>query len=66
MVNKHGIVLVDNVQCERYDALVTRKISAPKYIDDEFLKALGMWDDMNAMLSHLGWRHYVQLQVSCV
>jgi len=55
---------MDDVQCERYDASVTRKISAPKYIDVGFLQALGMWDDVNTSVGHLGWRDYVQLQFS--
>jgi len=39
--------------------LVTRKIITVKYIDVELLQALGMWDDMNTLLGHLGWRDYV-------
>ena len=53
---------MDDLQREKYDALVTRKISAPKYIDVELLQALGMWDNMNALLSHLGWSDYMHLQ----
>lgn len=53
LTNKHGIVFVDEVQCEKYDGLVTKKISAPKYINVKLLQALGMWDDMNARVGHL-------------
>jgi len=62
VINKYNIVFVEDVQRERYDALVTRKISAPKYIDVELLQGLGMWDDMNASIGHLGYCDYVQLQ----
>ncbi|KAJ8431382.1 hypothetical protein Cgig2_027976 [Carnegiea gigantea] len=61
-LNKHGIIFVDDLQREKYDALVARKISAPKYIDVELLQALRMWDDVNALLGHLGWPDYVHLQ----
>ena len=44
------------------DDVVIRKISTPKYIDVELLQALGMWDDMNTLLGHLGWHDNVQLQ----
>ena len=47
MINKHCIVLLDHVQRERYDALVNRKISTPRYIDVELLRAIGMWDAMH-------------------
>ena len=55
-------MFVDDVQCERYDTLVIRKISAPKYIDVELLRELGMWEDMNTLLDHFGWHDYLQLQ----
>ena len=53
---------MDDLQREKYDALATRKISAPKYIDVESLQALGMCDDVNSLLGHLGWSDYVHLQ----
>ena len=59
MVNKHGIVFVDVVQREQFDTLVTRTISAPIYIDIKLLQALGMWDDINALLGDLGWHDHV-------
>ena len=62
VINKHGIVFVDDVQCERYNALVIRKISARKYLDIEFLQALDLLDDMNTLLAHLGWLDYLHLK----
>ena len=55
-------MFVDDVERERYDVLITRKISEPKYLDVELLQALGLWDNINAFLGRLGWSDYVQLR----
>ena len=55
-------MFVDGVQCERYDTLFTRRISEPKYLNVEMLQALDMWNDIDALLGHLGWLDYVQLR----
>ena len=54
MISKHGIVFVNDTQCEHYDALVIREISDTKCIDIDLLQALGLWDDLNALLGVLG------------
>ena len=54
VVNKHDIVFVDDVQRERYDALMSRIISEPKYVDTSLLRLLHLWDDLNALFGVLG------------
>jgi len=64
IINKHGIVFIDDEQWNHYDELVSWKISEPKYVDVGLSQSLHLWDDMNSLFGVLGWTEYVQLQFS--
>ena len=40
VINKYHLVFVDAKHASRYDAIVTRKLSAPSYLDRQMLKTL--------------------------
>lgn len=61
-VNKHKIVWLDDDQVDRYDTVATRPISAPKYLDADYLRSLDLWDDLALLFERLGWMDYTQLQ----
>jgi len=54
IVNKHRITFTDDEPVKRYDAIVTRKILAPRYIDEQMLLTLHLLDDFYLLLGILG------------
>ena len=62
IINKDNIVFVDAEHASRYDAIVTRKLSAPSYLDRQILDITYFYDDVRRLLGILGWENFVQLQ----
>jgi len=50
----HGIVFLDDAQRVRYDVLVSRRTSEPKYVDLELLRSLSLWDELDALFGVYG------------
>jgi len=61
VINKYNIVFLDAKHASRYDAIVTRKLSAPRYLDRQMLETLHLYDDLRCLLGILGWKNFVQL-----
>jgi len=62
VINKYRLVFVDAEHASRYDAIVTRKLSAPSYLDRQMLETLSLYNDLSRLLVNLGWVHFVELQ----
>jgi len=59
-----GLTFVNEEQRLKYETLSARKTSKQKFCTIDSLGALGMLDDVAALLSNLGWMKYVEM--SCV
>ena len=55
-------MFVDAEHESRYDSIVTRKISAPSYLDRQMLEPMSLYDDLRRLLVNLGWENFVELQ----
>ena len=53
---------MDVEYASRYDAIVTKKLSAPSYLDRQILDITNLCDDLRRLLGILGWESFVQLQ----
>jgi len=53
---------MDAEHASRYDSIVTRKLSAPSYLDRQILETVSFYDDLRRLLGNLGWEHFVELQ----
>ena len=42
--------------------LLTRKLSAPSYLDRQMLETMSLYDDLRRLLVNLGWENFVELQ----
>ena len=62
VLNKYNIVSMDAEHARHYDAVVSRKICAPYYLDVEMLTTLYLYDDLVILLRNLGWANFVILQ----
>ena len=62
VINKYHLVFMDAEHASRYDSIVTRKLSAPRYLDRQMLETLSLYDDLRRLLVTLGWVHFVELQ----
>jgi len=62
VVNKYNIAFLDTNHAPHYDVIITRKIRAPSYLDEQMLTALQLFDDLKILLSRLSWVHFVSLQ----
>uniref|UniRef100_A0A7C8ZKD9 Arabidopsis retrotransposon Orf1 C-terminal domain-containing protein n=1 Tax=Opuntia streptacantha TaxID=393608 RepID=A0A7C8ZKD9_OPUST len=62
VINKYRLVFVDAEHESRYDSIVTRKISAPSYLDRQMLETMSSYDDLRRLLVNLGWANFVELQ----
>ena len=47
------IQFINEEQYQRYDTLVSHKISKPTYTDLELLKTLNLWDELHALFNVL-------------
>jgi len=56
-------VFLDDAQGAHYDALASRRISEPKYVDVQLLHTLSLWDALDALFGVLGWSNYVYLRL---
>jgi len=54
-------VFVDVEHASRYDSIVTRKISAPSYLDRQMLETMSLYDDLRRLLVNLGSENFVEL-----
>ena len=52
---------LDETQCACYDALVSHRTSEPKDVNVELLRALSLWDGLDALFGVFWWRNYVHL-----
>jgi len=52
---------MDADHARRYDAVVSRKIYTPNYLDVEMLATLHLYDGLLILLRNLGWEHFVTL-----
>jgi len=50
IINKDNIVFVDAEHASRYDAIVTRKLSAPSYLDRQILDITYFYDDVQGCI----------------
>ena len=55
-------MLIDDTHAKRYDAIVTMKICAPNYIDEQMLDTLSILDDLRILLGRLAWMQFAALQ----
>ena len=62
VLNKYNIVFMDAEHTCHCDAIVSRKIFAPNYLDVEMLTTLHLYDDLAILLHNLGWANFVTLQ----
>jgi len=46
-------VFVDDMQRERYDSSMYRKVSEHKYVDIGLLQSLYLWNDLHALFVYL-------------
>jgi len=53
---------MDVQHASRYDAIMSRKICAPNYLDVEMLTTLHLYDDLYFLLHNLGWENFVAFQ----
>jgi len=53
---------VDAEHASRYDAIVTRKLSAPISLDRHILDIVSLYDELRHLLGILGWENSVELQ----
>ena len=61
VLNKYNIVFVDAEHARRYDAIVSRKICAPNYLDVKMLTTLYLYDDLLILLRNFSWENFVAL-----
>jgi len=54
VINKYNIVFVDAEHASRCDSIVTRKLSAPSYLDRHILDIVSFYDDLRRLLGILG------------
>jgi len=62
VINKYNLVFVDAEHASLYDAIVSRKICGPNYLDADMFTNLRLYDDLRLLLRNLGWENFVALQ----
>ena len=62
VINNYNIVFADVEHVSKYDAIVTRKLSAPSYLDRHILDIVFLYDDLRRLLGILGWENFVEFQ----
>ena len=53
---------MDAEHASRYDAIVTRKLSAPSCLNRHILDIVSLYDYLRRLLGILGWDNFVELQ----
>ena len=54
--------LQQSAHIDRYRALTSRHIVPTRYIDDDALHALGLYDEVMGYVDRIGWKFFVQDQ----
>ncbi|KAJ1406078.1 hypothetical protein SESBI_25333 [Sesbania bispinosa] len=60
--NTHGIVCKDQMQKDRYDNLVKRKIVTTRYFDENALATLGLLDEVKWLIDRVGWNQFLTIK----